>query len=67
MVKNILRSVISSEFGGIDFDILTPPDSRMGDYSINLAFILAKEDKKDPLEIGQKLADDFSHNEAFKK
>ncbi|MEK9178591.1 MAG: hypothetical protein AAB801_02310, partial [Patescibacteria group bacterium] len=42
MLKSWLRQQISNKFPNIDFDILTPPDDKMGDYSINLAFVVAK-------------------------
>ena len=59
MVKNLLKKIISNEYN-TDFDILTPPDPKMGDYSVNLAFILAKKEKKNPKELSEELAAKFS-------
>ncbi len=41
----------------IDFDIQHPPDEKMGDYSINAPFLLAKKLKKNPKEIAKGLLD----------
>jgi len=37
----------------INFQIEYPPDSQMGDYSSNIAMMLARKLKKNPLKIGQ--------------
>lgn len=43
------------------FDVLVPPDAAMGDYSVNLAFVLAKSTKSPPAggprEVAQALCD----------
>src|SRR3989344_4600103 len=71
MIKSWLRKEISGRFSEVEFDILIPPDGKMGDYSINLAFVLAKREKKNPTEVGKKLADIFQKDaklaEKFKK
>ncbi|MEK7138805.1 MAG: arginine--tRNA ligase [Patescibacteria group bacterium] len=60
MVKDLLRQKLEERFGGVDFDILTPPNSEMGDYSVNVAFVLAQTESKNPFEVGQKLAADLA-------
>lgn len=59
MLKSWLRKEISNKFPDAEFDILTPPDPRMGDYSVNLAFVLAKKDSKNPMKIGEELVAEF--------
>src|SRR3989344_1458336 len=65
MIKSWLRKEISSKFPDIEFDVLTPPDDKMGDYSINLAFVLAKRDKTNPMSAGKKLIGEFSGDKNF--
>ncbi len=71
MVKKWLKEIISNLYPDIEFDILTPPNDKMGDYSINLAFILAKIKKTSPMEAGrdliEKLSNDKKFSEKFKK
>ncbi len=67
MFKSWLRKEISNKFPDIEYDILTPPDDKMGDYSVNLAFVLAKRDKNSPMNVGEKLASEFSNNKEFGK
>lgn len=67
MLKTWLRKEISSKFPDIEFDILTPPDDKMGDYSINLAFVLAKRENKNPKEVAQKIVEDLAGDDKFKQ
>ena len=67
MLKPWLRKEISTKFPDIEFDILTPPDDKMGDYSTNLAFVLAKKDKTNPMSAGKKLIEEFSGDKEFGK
>ena len=66
-LKQELKEVILKYAGRVDFDILTPPDPKLGDYSVNLAFVLAKKEKKSPTEVGKKLVQQFSKDKEFKK
>jgi arginyl-tRNA synthetase len=36
-------------------EVLVPPDSKLGDYSTNIAFVLAKEQAKKPAQVAQDL------------
>lgn len=65
MVKSWLRKEISSKFPDVEFDILTPLDEKMGDYSINLAFTLAKQQKTNPMEAGRVLVQEFLKDKAL--
>ena len=67
MLKSWLRKEISGKFPDIEFDILIPPDDKMGDYSTNLAFVLAKRNKTNPLSAGKKLVEEFSEDKEFGK
>jgi arginyl-tRNA synthetase len=67
MLKSWLRKEILNKYPDVEFDILTPPDDKMGDYSINLTFILAKKDKTNPMSIGKELVVEFSSNKEFGK
>lgn len=66
-----LKSRIKELYPEVEFDVLTPPDEELGDYSINLPFIVAKADKKNPVEAGReilvKLSDDEGLNKYFSK
>lgn len=67
MVKELLKNKIKELYPNIDFDILIPPEEKLGDYSVNLAFVLAKKENRSPKEVGEELAVKFSKNEEFKK
>src|SRR3989344_3708253 len=41
MIKDLLRQKLEAKFPGVGFDILVPPNYKMGDYSTNVAFVLA--------------------------
>ncbi|MEK7121296.1 MAG: arginine--tRNA ligase, partial [Patescibacteria group bacterium] len=67
MLKSWLRQEISGKFPDVEFQILTPPDDKMGDYSINLAFVVAKREKTDPMNAGKNLIGEFSGDKEFGK
>src|SRR4030042_969362 len=49
MSRPRIESVLRQAAPDVSFDVLTPPDPTMGDYSTNIAFALAKHEKKNPL------------------
>lgn len=51
MFRSWLHETLSRAYPGHLFDILVPPDSTMGDYSTNLAMVLAKQAKKSPRDV----------------
>src|SRR3989344_4142093 len=67
MLKSWLKKEISSKFSDIEFDILTPPDDKMGDYSTNIAFVIEKKKKITPMEAGKDLIVEFLNNKEFTK
>ena len=65
MIKHWLTSKIKEYYPDSEFDILIPPDSKMGDYSVNLAFVLAKKNGTSPIEEGQKIVEKFKADREF--
>lgn len=57
MFRSWLHSTLSRMHPGHLFDVLVPPDPAMGDFSVNLAFVLAKSEKKNPREVAQTLCE----------
>jgi len=55
MVKDLLERKIADNLPGLSFDVLIPPDGKMGDYSTNAAFALAKKEGKDSISAGDEL------------
>jgi len=51
MFRSWLHDTLSRAYPGHLFDVLVPPDSTMGDYSTNLAMVLAKQAKKNPRDV----------------
>ncbi len=66
-MRTWLKNKIKELHSSVDFDVLTPPDDKMGDYSINLAFVLAKKEAGNAKEIGKELVAKFSNDEELKK
>src|SRR3989344_2898155 len=78
-MKSWLRDKIEEFYPNIDFDILIPPSFAspshkasegkldLGDYSVNLAFVLAKKEKKNPKEVGEELVAKFSKDKELQK
>ena len=64
MIRQLLQEKLSKLAGGADFDVLVPPDSKLGDYSTNLPFVLAKQEKKNPKEVAETLKGQLSLPEA---
>ena len=62
MLKSWLKKELAGKFTEVEFDILIPPDSKLGDYSTNIAFALAKKEGKSPMEVGKSLAEEFLNN-----
>ncbi len=53
--KRFLNGQIATASDGVSFDVLTPPDPKLGDYSTNLAFVLAKREGKRPVDVANAL------------
>ena len=61
-IQRLINDAIKSTFG-IDFDLekikIDYPPEGMGDFSANVALLLAKQVGKSPMEVAEKLADFF--------
>jgi arginyl-tRNA synthetase len=55
-VKEIIKELFNEE---VDFDIQHPPDEKMGDYSSNAPFLLARKLKKSPKDIAKQITDEM--------
>src|SRR3989344_4047535 len=47
---------------GLSFDVLIPPDSKLGDYSTNIAFVLAKKQGNKPADVAGDIKNKLSKN-----
>jgi arginyl-tRNA synthetase len=62
-IREIVTTVIKELFDKeVAFDIQHPPDEKMGDYSVNAPFLLAKKLKKSPKDIAEKFLNEI-HSE----
>jgi len=67
-IKNELSKLqIQTEDKENDFTVETPPKDEMGDFSSNVAFLLAKKMKKSPMIIAKDLAQELNNNSFFSK
>ncbi len=57
MFRYWLHTTLSELYPGHAFSVLVPPDGKLGDYSVNLAFVLAKKEKKNPHNVAQALCE----------
>ena len=57
MFRDWLTTTLTQLYPGTSFDVLVPPDPKMGDYSVNLAFVLAKAEKKNPRDVAQTIGE----------
>ncbi len=58
-IKQQIKQAVADKYGlkNVEFQVDYPPQEKMGDYSANVAMVLAKQLKANPLEIGQTLAE----------
>src|SRR3989338_7016477 len=66
-MKNWLGNKIKEFYPDVDFDVLMPPDERLGDYSVNLPFVLAKKNKKNPLDMGKEIIKKLTQDKEFQQ
>lgn len=60
-VKNAVKSVVDREI--VNVSIEKPENTDFGDYSTNVAMVLAKELKTNPMELAKKLKNELAGNE----
>lgn len=49
-----------------DFDISTPPDPKLGDFSTNVAMVLSSRKKEDPMKLAENIAQKLEENGEYK-
>lgn len=62
-----LYRTIAQQVPGVDFEVLPTPDEKLGDYSTNVAFVVAKQARKNPWDVAQEVAGKFDGSEFFDK
>ena len=67
MVKTWLKTYLAEKFPELGFDVMVPPNSDMGDYSVNIPFALAKKNGKNPMEVGPSLVLELSADTQLKE
>jgi arginyl-tRNA synthetase len=67
MIKKWLRDKISKIYSDVNFDILIPPNDKMGDYSVNIIFSLAKKEGKSREEVADTVVQEFLNNKEFQE
>lgn len=60
MFRSILHEQLSRQWPGHLWEVSVPPRSEMGDYSVNLAFALAKSERRPVLEMAEVVAQAIS-------
>ena len=65
--KQLLRNILTKYAEGEAFDVLIPPNPKLGDHATNLAFIWAKKENKNPKEVGDRLVEKLSKDSDIKK
>ncbi len=66
-VQQFIRDKVSVIADGIPFTILIPPDPTMGDYSINLAFALAKKSNRNPKDVAHEIIEKLNETKEIKE
>lgn len=70
LLKKEITSILNNKYSGImipDFEIEIPADKNKADYVCNIAFILAKELKGNPLVIAEEFTEALNKQELLKK
>lgn len=69
-LQKLVKGAIKSAFG-VDFDVekikVDYPPEGMGDFSTNVALLLAKKVGKNPVEVAEKLQSELSKEDKFEK
>src|SRR6185369_1095459 len=61
--RQFLKQELSNLAQGLPFDVLIPPDSKLGDYSTNIAFVLGKKEGKKPSDAAAEVKSKLSNNQ----
>jgi len=57
MFRDTLKEALDTHWPGHIHEVTVPPDPSLGDYSLNLAFSLAKAKRRTTQDVGQEVAD----------
>lgn len=66
-IKEIIREAVAEFALGKEFTVEHPADEKMGDYSTNIAMVLAKELQRNPRELAVDLVGKLEENADLKK
>ena len=61
-IRELIKRAVAPE---TDFDVLVPPDPKLGDYSTNLAFVLAKKMGENPVSLANKLIEQIKTSDKY--
>ena len=71
VIKQCVEKAVEEVFPEVSempgFDVLVPPRAELGDYSANIAMILAKTLKRNPMEIAEAIAGELEKEEIFER
>lgn len=63
MFRERLIEIVNAKWPGHLWDVQAPPDPKMGDYSVNLAFALAKTEHRPVLDVARDIVGFIHENE----
>ncbi len=68
-IKQQIKQVLIKKYQlpNFEFAVNYPPSSTMGDYSVNVAMLLAKDLKKNPFELAKELAQELAIQKMWQK
>ena len=68
-IKKQIRQVLTDKYqaDGLDFNVNYPPLPEMGDYATNVALVIGKELRKNPLTIANELMNNLGKNKMWNK
>lgn len=66
-IKNIIRKTIGKTISLQKLQVLEPKEEEFGDYSTNIAFVLAKIKKQSSQDVAQKLTKEWQKSKLFTK
>lgn len=68
-VKQQIKQVLDKKYklSNFQFTVNYPPVSAMGDYSVNVAMLLAKDLKRSPFELAEELAQELATEKMWQK
>ena len=63
-IRNLIKESLQNlDTKGVDFVVEHPASLKMGDYSTNVAMVLAKKNGKNPKELAEKITSSMSRSD----